>query len=164
MQVQAGFFTPGSQGMQALYEELQRSVHHATGCDTINSVEIAAKFNTPKKTDQLFERFRFIYGFPKTENGMCKVVVDHMQDPDGPTVTREEIETREVPEKEMCSELSSELKTMSGSVSRIARIYKFFMDVSTKLLHATRLRELDIVVTDSKGLFHISSFAGNFGI
>ncbi|MBS0635452.1 MAG: hypothetical protein JSR37_08330 [Verrucomicrobia bacterium] len=155
-------FIPGSAALQAMWQGIEASVVTATESQAIASVQISAKFNTPKKVDKVCEEFGFFYGFPQAENGYAKVMLNHAQDPDGPSVTREEIEERKEPEQQLLNQLGDELKREAGCVARIACVYKFFMDVSIKVLHATHLRNIDVIVNDSKGLYHHVSFGGNF--
>lgn len=162
--MQATFFSPGSPALQAIWQGMEESVLNATGEKVIKTVEFSAKFSTPTKIDQLFEEFSFTYMFPKKENECARVILNHAQDPDGPCVTRKEIERREGPEKEKLSQLTEELKTITSCADKIARCYKFFMDVSKELLHATRVRDLNIIVRDSKDLYHLAGFSGNYSL
>ena len=86
-----------------------------------------------------------------------------MQDPDGPCVTQEEIDPRKG-EKEMSDVLTRDLQGMTSNVGKLARCYRFFMEVAKNVLKATHVRHLEITAVDSNRRYHQSQHVGNYAL
>ncbi|MCE5294270.1 MAG: hypothetical protein LLF94_06610 [Chlamydiales bacterium] len=162
MQLSGGFFTPGSQDLQAQFQLLQASIQNATGQDVIHSVEIFAKFATLTRTGQLLETLQFIYGFPMREDEACRVSINYTEDSDDSWYANEANRCLGYFKKDNLPDLSLDFKTMTGSVAKMVRAYKFFMDMSNQLRRVKDLREITIAVVDSRCHSHKVAFTGNF--
>jgi hypothetical protein len=159
MNASNALFTPGTDFNNNIFVNLHKSVQNAG----LKSVTIAGIFNTITKTNEVFEKYEFMYIFPKDDLSPVKIINNHMQDEDSEPISREENNRREELERAKQKLFLGELKQATAE-NKVKTVYKFFFEVARDILQVTHIRALDITVVDRNNLNHEFYISGNYAL